>query len=68
MWKIVSIYLSHAVNQVVTCSINFVHVKHTFYLFIKAFFIFNINLSLVNESRVKIKSLRQKYFANEIIK
>jgi hypothetical protein len=41
---------------------------YTYLLLIKIFFIFNINLYLINESKVKIKSLEQKYFEKEIIK
>lgn len=34
--------------------------KNTHFFFIKAFFIFNINLCLIHKSRVKIKFLKQK--------
>jgi len=55
---------SQSVSYTFTVSI---HVK-AYLLLIKIFFIFNIHLYLINESRVKINFLEQKYFAKKIIK
>jgi len=37
-------------------------------LLIKTFFIFNIHLCLINEYRIKMKSLKEKWFTKKIIK
>lgn len=44
-------------KKIVTHETEFVNVK-IYLLLIKAFFIFNIYLCLINESRIKIKSMR----------
>jgi hypothetical protein len=55
------------VNQLITRDIDFVHV-YIFSLLIKAYLSLIFIKYFINESRVKIKFLRQKCFAKKIIK
>jgi hypothetical protein len=54
-------------NPLIIHDIDFIYGK-TYLLLIKFFFIFNINLCLINEYIVKIKSLGKKCFKKQFIK